>query len=92
MPPRCKRATAATRLSPGRFQGCDGSIRGDRIFSISAISFVLGFTVATATLHSIGIGMGFSVIRFNPVRVRYACGISGLAIAMFGLGLLTKSV
>lgn len=56
----------------------------------SAILFVLGFTAATATLHSIGIGLGLAVKRFNPVHVRYARSVFGLAIAIFGLGILAR--
>ena len=55
---------------------------------VSAIPFVLGFTVATATLHAIGIGLGLAIKRFDPVHVRHAWSIAGLAMAMFGLGLL----
>jgi len=58
----------------------------------SPIPFVLGFTVATATLHSIGLGLGFAVKRLHPVHFRYACGVSGLAIAMCGVGLLAGIV
>lgn len=59
---------------------------------VSSVPFVFGFTVATATLHSIGIGLAFAVKRFNPVCVRYAWSVSGLAMAMFGLGLLARIV
>ena len=58
--------------------------------AVSAIPFVLGFTVATATLHSIGIGLGLAVNRLHPVHARYACIVSGLALAMCGLGLLAR--
>lgn len=60
--------------------------------AVSAIPFVLGFTIATATLHAIGIALGLAFKRFDPVHVRYACGVPGLAIAMFGLSLLAKIV
>jgi urease accessory protein len=58
--------------------------------AVLAIPFVLGFTAATAMLHSIGIGLGLAVKRLNPAYVRCACSVVGLAIAMCGLGLLAR--
>ena len=88
-PRKCPMVAGAAMV--GTFALYHGHAHGTELTpAVSAIPFVLGFTAATATLHSIGIGLGFAVNRFNPVRVRYACSISGLAITMFGLGLLAR--
>jgi urease accessory protein len=90
-PQKCPLVAAAAMV--GTFALYHGHAHGTELTpAVSATPFVLGFTVATATLHSIGIGLGLAVKRFKPIHVRYACGVSGLAIAIFGLGLLTKVV
>jgi urease accessory protein len=51
----------------------------------SALTYGLGFIVATAVLHLIGIGLGLS---FNRLPVRFAARTAGGAIAVLGVALL----
>jgi urease accessory protein len=91
LPQKCPLVAAAVMV--GTFALYHGHAHETELTGgVSAIPFVLGFTVATATLHSIGIGLGVAVKRFNPIHVRYAFGVSGLTIAMLGIGLVTKIV
>jgi urease accessory protein len=91
LPQKCPLLAAAVMV--GTFALYHGHAHGTELTGgVSAIPFVLGFTVATATLHSVGIGLGVAVKSFNPIHVRYAFGASGLAIAIFGIGLVTKIV
>jgi urease accessory protein len=46
----------------------------------SGVQYALGFIVATATLHGVGLGLGFGMSRFAK--------FSGVAIAAAGLGLV----
>jgi len=88
-----KSPLAAATIMAATFALYHGHAHGTELTpTISTVPFVFGFTVATATLHSIGIGLGFAVRRCNPVCVRYAWSVPGLAMAMFGLGLLARIV
>lgn len=79
-PRKCPMMAAVAMV--GTFALYQGHEHGTELTpAMSAIPFVLGFTAATATLHSIGIGLGLAVNRFNPIDVRYACSISGLLTA-----------
>jgi urease accessory protein len=50
----------------------------------SIYSYALGFASATALLHVVGLGLGFSLLRFAKV--------SGIAIALAGLGMASGLV
>jgi urease accessory protein len=47
----------------------------------SGVQYALGFIAATAILHGVGLGLGFSMSRFAK--------FGGVAIAATGLGLVT---
>lgn len=57
--------------------------------SASGLSYAIGFMMATAALHSIGIGAGLAIaVAGRKMSVR-ASRIGGGAIALAGVGLLT---
>ena len=69
----------------GAFALFHGSAHGGELGSAGALSFGLGFILATTGLHLVGIGLGIGVARFgNPLLVR---GL-GAASALAGLYLM----
>jgi urease accessory protein len=55
----------------------------------SAFEYGLGFLLATAVLHLVGIGLGFGVTRFGCAYSPRAVQFGGTAMAVAGLGILT---
>jgi urease accessory protein len=69
----------------GMFAVFHGVAHGAEMPGDSSIySYALGFASATALLHGVGLGLGFSLLRFAKV--------SGIAIALAGLGLAVGMV
>ena len=58
----------------------------------SALAYGLGFMVASATLHGIGITLGVALQRFAEVPRRRAMQACGVAIALVGAGLTISLV
>jgi urease accessory protein len=56
--------------------------------SASGLSYAIGFVMATAALHGIGIGIGLAIVAAGRTMSVRAARISGGAIALAGVGLL----
>jgi urease accessory protein len=56
--------------------------------SASGLSYAIGFMVATAALHAIGIGIGLAIAAAGRKMSVRAARMSGGAIALAGVGLL----
>ena len=50
--------------------------------------FVGGFAVATALLHTAGIGAGFAL----KLRLAWLARLSGVGVALYGAGLLVTAI
>lgn len=61
-----------------------GHAHGGELGSAGAFSFGAGFVIATALLHTAGVGLGLAIGRFGP---RIAQGL-GLVTALAGLSLV----
>lgn len=55
----------------------------------SGIEYGLGFLLATALLHVVGIGAGLGIARFGKVHAPRAIRFGGAAMAVAGIGILT---
>jgi urease accessory protein len=55
----------------------------------SGLEYGLGFVLATAILHVLGIGLAFSVARFSQVAIPGTIRIGGAAMAVTGVGILS---
>ncbi len=55
----------------------------------SGLEYGLGFMLATALLHVVGIGLGIGMARFGRVYAPRAIQVGGAAMAVAGLGILT---
>lgn len=74
---------AASAAVVGIFALFHGYAHGGELGSAAALQFGLGFAVATAFLHLIGVGLGMTTARFAPAIGRFA----GAATALAGLSL-----
>jgi len=55
----------------------------------AGLEYGLGFMLATAALHAVGIGLGIGIARFSRAHAPRAIQIGGAAMAVAGLGILT---
>jgi urease accessory protein len=55
----------------------------------SGLEYGVGFMLATALLHVVGIGLGLGVARFGRVYSPRVVQIGGAAMAVAGVGILT---
>jgi len=55
----------------------------------SGLEYGLGFMLATALLHAVGIGLGLGIARFGRTTSPRVVQISGTAMAVAGVGILT---
>ena len=55
----------------------------------SGLEYGLGFMLATALLHVVGIGFGLGIARFGRVYSPRAIQFGGVAMAIAGVGILT---
>ncbi|KQZ54514.1 protein hupE [Rhizobium sp. Root149] len=74
---------AASAAVVGIFALFHGYAHGGELGSAAALQFGLGFAVATAFLHLIGVGLGMRTARLAPAIGRFA----GAATALAGLSL-----
>ncbi|WP_137136130.1 HupE/UreJ family protein [Rhizobium sp. FKY42] len=74
---------AASGTIVGMFALFHGYAHGGELGSAAALQFGLGFAVATAFLHLIGVGLGVTTARLSPAIGR----IAGAATALAGLSL-----
>jgi len=80
--------TAAMRLV-GLFAIFHGHAHGAEMpIEISAFGYGTGFLIATALLHSAGIGLGLSLARLSRIPARRICQVGGGGIALAGMVLL----
>lgn len=68
----------------GFFALFHGSAHGAELGAAGAVQFALGFVVATAALHAIGIGMGLALGRIKSASL---VRVAGAATALGGLWL-----
>lgn len=74
---------AAAAAVVGIFALFHGYAHGGELGSAAALQFGLGFAVATAFLHLVGVGLGMATARLAPAIGR----IAGAATALAGLSL-----
>ena len=55
----------------------------------SGLSYASGFVVATALLHAVGIALGLGIGRVSRLRTNCIAQVSGGAMALAGVGILT---
>lgn len=75
---------AASAAVVGAFALFHGHAHGGELGSAGALSFGLGFLVATAALHGVGVALGMTVSRLGPTVARLlglATVVGGAAIA-----------
>jgi urease accessory protein len=75
---------AASAAVVGLFALFHGHAHGGELGSAGALSFGLGFLVATAALHGAGVALGMTVSRLGPTVARIlglATVVGGAAIA-----------
>ncbi len=77
---------AASAAVVGLFALFHGHAHGGELGAAGALSFGLGFLVATAALHGAGIALGLGVTRFGPAVARMLglATIAGGAAIAFG--------
>lgn len=78
-----KLPAAASAAIVGAFALFHGHAHGGELGSAGALSFGLGFVIATALLHVAGIALGLGIARFSPYIAR---GL-GLITALLGMSL-----
>jgi urease accessory protein len=85
-------SVAAASTLAGLFAIFHGNVHGNEMpVSASALTYALGFLLATASLHVVGIGLGYGVGRIG-VRSRLALQAGGGAMALAGAALLGGSL
>ena len=70
---------AVSAIVVGLFAFFHGHAHGGELGAAGALSFGIGFMLATALLHGVGIAIGLSVGRFSPWIARLAGGLTALA-------------
>jgi urease accessory protein len=75
---------AASAAVVGVFALFHGHAHGGELGSAGALQFGIGFVIATAVLHMVGIAVGLGVSRFSPNIARILGGVT----ALLGVSLL----
>jgi urease accessory protein len=75
---------AASAAVVGVFALFHGHAHGGELGSAGALQFGIGFVIATAVLHMVGIALGLGVSRFSPNIARILGGVT----ALLGVSLL----
>ena len=55
----------------------------------AGLEYGLGFMLATALLHGVGIGLGLGIVRFGRAWSPRVTQLGGMAVAVAGVGILT---
>ena len=85
--------TVAAMALVGFFAIFHGHAHGAEMPSAaSGLTYALGFMLATAVLHAIGIGSGLGIGRFNRSSSSALARVTGGAMALAGVGILTGYV
>jgi urease accessory protein len=85
--------TAAAMGLVGFFAVFHGHAHGAEMpADMSGIQYALGFMLATALLHMIGIGVGFGVGRIGSRGAQLAFRAGGAVMALAGIGLLAGNI
>ncbi|MEQ1524171.1 MAG: HupE/UreJ family protein, partial [Aestuariivirga sp.] len=86
--------TVAAMALVGFFAIFHGHAHGAEMPSSAAsgLTYALGFMLATAVLHAIGIGSGLGIGRFNRSSSSALARVTGSAMALAGVGILTGYV
>jgi urease accessory protein len=81
---------AAAMALVGAFAIFHGHAHGAEMpVEASGLEYGLGFMLATALLHAVGIGLGLGIVRFGRASSRRAVQFGGIAVAVAGIGILT---
>jgi urease accessory protein len=82
--------TIAAMALVGFFAVFHGHAHGSEMPSAaSGLTYALGFMLATAMLHAVGIGIGLGTGRFNKTTSAGFARVAGSAMAVAGVGILT---
>lgn len=84
---------AAAMALVGAFAVFHGHAHGAEMpAAASGFDYAAGFLLATALLHTAGIGFGLGIARFGRTHAPRAIQFGGAAMAIAGLGLLTGAL
>ena len=85
-------SVAAASTLAGLFAIFHGHVHGNEMpVDASGLTYAIGFLLATASLHGVGIGLGYGVARIGA-RSRFALQAGGGAMALAGVALLSGSL
>ena len=85
-----KAPVAAATALVGLFAVFHGHAHGAEMpVDAFGLEYGLGFLLATAVLHVLGIGLAFSIARFGQVATPRTIRIGGAAMAVAGVGILS---